>query len=176
MHRLFVAIHPPAAIRDQLRGLMHGIAGARWQSDDQLHLTLRFIGEVDRHLAEDIASALGQISIPAFEIALKSVGSFETDGKRSTLWVGIDAPQALKSLHSKIESAFRPLGLEPDHRRFLPHVTIARLNRNSGPIGDFLVQNAGLASTPFPVSHFHLIESFLSLDGARYESIARYPL
>lgn len=176
MHRLFVAIRPPAAIREQLRSLMHGIAGARWQNDGQLHLTLRFIGEVDRHLAEDIANALGQISVPAFEIALKGVGSFETDGKRSTLWIGIDAPEALKTLHDKIASTFRPLGLEPDHRRFLPHITIARLNRSSGPIADFLVQNTGLVSTPFPVSYFHLIESSLSRDGARYDSIARYPL
>ena len=176
MHRLFVAIRPPTAIREQLRGLMHGIAGARWQDDGQLHLTLRFIGEVDRHFAEDIANALGQVSVPAFEIALKGVGSFETDGKRSSLWIGIDAPEALKMLYGKIESALRPLGLEPGHRKFLPHITIARLNRSSGSIEDFMMQNAGLVSTPFPVSHIDLIESFLNRDGARYDSIARYPL
>src|SRR3546814_10296472 len=61
MHRLFVAIRPPPAIRVRLLGLMHGIAGARWQDDDQLHLTLRFVGEVDRPQADDLADALGHI-------------------------------------------------------------------------------------------------------------------
>lgn len=176
MHRLFVAIRPPRAIREQLLGLMHGIAAARWQNDDQLHLTLRFIGSVERPMAEDIATALGRLSMQPFEIALDSVGSFEKSGKLTALWAGIWAPDDLKRLRDKIESAFRALGLEPDHRTFLPHITIARLNSAAGPTEYFVQDNAGLKSAPFPVAHFDLMESFLHPDGARYESVARYPL
>ncbi|MGJ8536658.1 MAG: RNA 2',3'-cyclic phosphodiesterase [Parasphingopyxis sp.] len=176
MHRLFVAIRPPRAIREQLLDLMHGIAAARWQSDEQLHLTLRFIGSVERTMAEDIATALDHLSMQPFEIALNSVGSFEKGGKLTALWAGIWAPDDLKRLHDKIESGFRGLGLEPDHRTFLPHITIARLNSSTGPIGNFVQDNLDLTSKPFVVDHFDLIESFLGPDGARYESVARYPL
>lgn len=176
MHRLFIAIRPPRTIREELLELMQGVAAARWQNDGQLHLTLRFIGSVERPMAEDVALALSQVRVQPFEIALDGVGSFEKGGKLTTLWAGIQAPADLKRLRDKIESVFRSLGLEPDHRTFLPHITLARLNSTSGPIGDFVQHNAGLTSAPFSVAHFDLIESFLSPDGARYESIARYPL
>ncbi|RED16015.1 RNA 2',3'-cyclic phosphodiesterase [Parasphingopyxis lamellibrachiae] len=175
MHRLFVAIRPPHAIREQLLDLMHDIAAARWQSDDQLHLTLRFIGSVERPMAEDIATALGQTRVQPFEIALNGVGSFEKGGKLTALWAGIRALDDLKRLRDKMESVFRALGLEPDHRAFLPHITIARLNGSTGPIGNFMQDNLGLTSEPFVVDHFDLIESFLGPAGARYESVARYP-
>ena len=87
MHRLFVAIRPPAAIRSVLLGAMGGISGARWQSEDQLHLTLRFIGEVDRHRAGDIHAALGE-SISAVRIALNGIGHFDRRGWPDAVWRG----------------------------------------------------------------------------------------
>ena len=77
MHRLFVAIRPPTPIRERLIASMGGISGARWQSDEQLHLTLRFIGEVDRHRADDIHAALGGIHQSPFELALNGIGVFD---------------------------------------------------------------------------------------------------
>jgi 2'-5' RNA ligase len=74
MHRLFVAIELPVAVRDRLLAAMGGVSGARWQRDDQLHLTLRFIGEIDRHIAQDIAAALGGVHAAPFELALRRVG------------------------------------------------------------------------------------------------------
>lgn len=176
MHRLFVAIRPPRAIREQLLERMHGIAAARWQDDGQLHLTLRFIGGVARPLAEDIATALGHVAAPAFEIALDGVGSFEKNGRPGTIWAGIAPSEPLKRLRDKVERALQPLGVKPDHRAFLPHITIARPNSGSGPVADFMARNAGLTSARFPVAHFELFESVLGTGGARYDSIARYPL
>ena len=72
-HRLFVALRPPRPIRQQLLAAMHGISGARWQDDEQLHLTLRFIGEVDHHRAEDIAAALGSLYAPAIEARIETL-------------------------------------------------------------------------------------------------------
>ena len=77
MVRLFVALRPPPAIRDMLADAMDGVPQARWQGDDQLHLTLRFIGEVDRPVAEDIVAALGQVHAPAPTVRISGVGIFD---------------------------------------------------------------------------------------------------
>ena len=124
---------------------MGGVSGARWQSEDQLHLTLRFIGEVDRHQAADIDAALGVILHPPFEIALAGIGSFEHRGEPAALWAGVAPHEPLKTLHKKIDQAIVRTGLEPEGRAYLPHVTLARLPRGGGPVGHFLAA-AGRAS------------------------------
>jgi 2'-5' RNA ligase len=176
MHRLFVAIRPPEAIRERLLDLMEGVKGARWQDEDQLHLTLRFIGEVDRHQADDIAAALGTIRHPAFAIALSGIGSFDRRGQPVTLWAGVSPHEPLKTLHKKVDQALQRAGIEPDHRAYLPHITLARLNRAAGPIAPLLEGAGGLASRPFAVDSFRLYESRLSAQGATYTVVERYPL
>jgi 2'-5' RNA ligase len=176
MHRLFVAIPPPADIRARLLAAMGGVAGARWQDDSQLHLTLRFIGEVDRHRALDVDAALGAIRHPGFEIALAGIHGFDRKGEPRALWAGV-APQApLKALHDKVEQALARAGLAPERRAFLPHITLARLPRGAGAIGPFLAGAGGLSSPPFAVGAFALFESSLTTDGAAYSLLADYPL
>lgn len=176
MHRLFVGIRPPAAIRVQLLALMGGVPGARWQNDGQLHCTLRFIGEVDRHAAEDIAIALGGVRFPAFEIALDGVGQFDSRGRPNALWAGLRPHDALAQLHHKIDQALVRAGQEPERRAYLPHITLARMNAGAGTTDRFLEAHAGLASAPFKVEHFLLFESTLGREGAIYEAVERYPL
>ena len=176
MHRLFVGIRPPAVIRAQLLALMGGVPGARWQKDDQLHCTLRFIGEADRHVAEDIAIALGTVRFPAFEVALEGVGQFDSRGRPNALWAGLRPHDALTQLHHKIDQALVRAGQEPERRAYLPHVTLARMNAAAGPTDRFLESHAGLASAPFAVEHFLLFESTLGREGAIYEAVERYPL
>lgn len=176
MHRLFVAIRPPQTIRERLLDLMEGVKGARWQDEDQLHLTLRFIGEVDRHQADDIAAALGTIRHPGFEIALSGIGSFDRRGQPVTLWAGVSPHDQLKSLHKKVDQAVQRAGVEPDHRAYLPHISLARLNRSAGPIEPLLASAGGLSSPPFAVDSFRLYESDLSPQGAIYSVVERYPL
>lgn len=175
MHRLFVAIRPPAPVRAQLLAMMAGIAGARWQSEDQLHLTLRFIGEVERPVAEDVAAALASIHHPSFTIALEGVGSFERRGK-GALWLGATPEHDLQALHKKVDQACQRVGLAPEGRAYRPHVTIARLDRSTGPIDGF-VQAAGLAqSPPFTVESFCLYESDLTPEGPIYSVVEVYRL
>ena len=176
MHRLFVAIRPPAAIRAILLGAMGGISGARWQSEDQLHLTLRFIGEVDRHLAGDIHAALGAVHQPPFEIALSGIGAFDRRGWPDAVWAGVAPHDPLKALHKKVDSTLTRVGVAPDQRAFLPHITLARLKRSSGPVGNLLEQSGGLSSPPFTVDHLGLFESVLTPDGAVYSLLERYSL
>lgn len=163
-------------MRRQLLEAMGGVPGARWQDDDQLHLTLRFIGEVDRPQADDIANALAVVDRPSPSIALAGTGSFDRKGQVHTVWAGIAADEALKQLHDRIERALIPAGVTPDQRAFKPHITLARLNRHAGPVEPFLARIAGLTSARAKIDAFILFESRLGHEGASYEAVARYPL
>jgi 2'-5' RNA ligase len=176
MHRLFVAIRPPREIRALLLATMGGISGARWQSDDQLHLTIRFIGEVDRHLADDVLAALGAVHHPRFEIALDGLGTFERRGQPDAVWAGIAPHEPLRALHRKVDQALARVGVAPDQRTYLPHITLARLKRGAGTVGNLLEQSGGVASAPFTVDHFALFESNLTPEGALYTIVERFPL
>ena len=179
MLRLFVALRPPPAIRATLLGLAGEIPGARWQDDDQLHLTLRFIGEVDRRTAEDVADALGRIVARAPFVALAGVGRFEKRGRTDALWAGLAPHDSLQHLHRKVDQACVRAGLEPERRAYLPHVTLARLPRSASAgieIERWLRAHAGLAGEPFALPHLMLYQSTLGQEGATYEAVARWPL
>lgn len=178
MIRLFVALRPPPSIRDRLAATMDGVLGARWQDDEQLHLTLRFVGEVERHVADDVAAALGQIHAPAPMVTLDGVGRFERRGATVALWAGVGPHDALAALHRKVDQACVRAGLPPERRAYLPHITLARLARGAaGPDADrWIAAHAGLTSEPFAMPHLVLYESVLTRDGAHYEPVMRWPL
>ena len=176
MIRLFVAIRPPETIRAQLLALMGGVRGARWQSDDQLHLTLRFIGEVDRHAAEDVHAALAAVSQPRFELCLAGLGAFERRGEPTALWAGVSPQEPLKALHKKVDQAIARTGLEPERRAYTPHITLARMSRGGGPVQPLIEAAGGVSSAPFAVDQFLLYESRLTAERAVYEVVEHYPL
>jgi 2'-5' RNA ligase len=163
-------------IRAQLLACMGGIPGARWQDDDQLHLTLGFAGEVDRHIAADIAAALGSVRHPPFELAVSGIGTFDRKGRIDTLWAGVRPHDEVAALHRKVTQALVRAGLEPESRAFQPHITLARFTRGAGDLSGFATLHGGLSSEAFAVTHFGLYESTLSGEGARYELIERYAL
>lgn len=125
MLRLFVGLRPPAAIRAQLLALMGGIPGARWQDEEQLHITLRFIGDVDERAAEDAALALSSVRWPPLEAALDGVGTFDKRGRVHTVWAGLRLREGLAGLHRKIDQALVRAGQAPERRAYLPHITLA---------------------------------------------------
>lgn len=176
MHRLFVAIRPPRNIRAQLLDSMGSVHGARWQTDEQLHLTLRFIGEVDRHRAEDIAAALASIGSRGFAISLDGAGQFGRGARSGSLWIGVSPHDALLALHKKVDEACRRAGLPSEGRAYLPHITVARLSRSAGPADAFLQTASAATSAPFVVDAFCLYESRLGSEGATYEIVERYRL
>jgi RNA 2',3'-cyclic 3'-phosphodiesterase len=176
MHRLFVAIRPPEPIRDLLIDAMNDSPDFRWQEDEQLHLTLRFIGEVDRPLAEDISQVLARIRSPAFDLRISGTGRFEQRNS-GALWAAVEPKAPVAALAAKIERACQQAGLEPERRAFHPHITLARWQgRRSREVEAFLSSTRGLASEPFTVDRFFLFESRLSRHGAHYEEVASYPL
>ena len=176
MHRLFVALRPPEAIRDALIDTMENVDGARWQFDEQLHLTLRFAGEVDARTADDLANALSQVSVEPFALSIRGVGTFETKGRVTSLWAGVAPCETLAVLHRRVERACQRAGLEPVTRKFVPHVTIARVNSSTGPIEGWLAQHARLSLPTWQVGAFHLYESRLDVGGAHYEPVVVFPL
>jgi len=177
MHRLFVAIDFPTAQRDRLAGLCRGVPGARWVQPDQLHLTLRFIGEVDGPIFHDVAEALDAIHLPCFELQLKGVGHFPPGGEPRVLWAGVAPSDMLSRLRSAIERAVVEAGIAPDPRRFTSHVTLARLKAaRSGQIALYLAEHSLFASAPIPIGQFHLYSSWLGSKQALHRIEASYPL
>ncbi|WP_033074276.1 RNA 2',3'-cyclic phosphodiesterase [Sphingopyxis sp. MWB1] len=175
-HRLFVALRPPRPIRQLLIRAMHGISAARWQDDEQLHLTLRFIGEVDRHQAEDIAAALGALHAPAICARIAGVSLFERQGRPHMMWAVVEPADPIAALHRKVDQLLSRVRIAAETRAFVPHITLARLNRASGPVAAFLAQNSDLSSPAFAFEHVTLYESELGHGGSRYHPVARYPL
>src|SRR6185437_1684038 len=137
---------------------------------------LRFVGEVDRPLAEDLASALARIRAAPFELRISGVGRFEQRNS-GTLWAGVEPKAPLAALAAKGERVCQSVGLEPERRAFFPHITLARWKgRRTREVHEFLDRARGLSSEPFPVDRFILFESRLSRHGAHYEEVATYPL
>jgi len=179
MVRLFVALRPPPAIRALLADAMDGVPQARWQDDDQLHLTLRFIGEVDRPVAEDVAAALVQVHAPVPTVRISGVGVFDRRGRVDTLWAGVSPHDALAHLHRKVDQACVRAGLPPESRAYQPHVTLARLPGSAGrapEIDGWRAVHAGLSSESFAMPHLILYQSHLGHGGASYEPVMRWPL
>lgn len=175
-HRLFIAIRPPEPVRDRLVDAMEGIEGARWVDEENLHLTLRFIGEVERPAANDLAAALGTIAWPRFELRIAGVGHFTRKGQTTALWTRIPDSKPLEGLRQKIEAACEAAGLGRETRRFTPHVTLARLSRSSGPIGGWLSSFGDLQAGPWVVHDFVLYESHLGHTGSFYEPVTAFAL
>jgi len=173
MIRLFAALELPVPVRDALLAVMGGVSGARWQKDEQLHLTLRFIGEVDRHRAADITAALGAVNVQPFSLALGGVGTFDRRGRIDALWVGVQPHDAVGALARRVNAALARVGIAPETRAFQPHITVARFGNAAGSIGTFPA--APLPISPFTISGFALWESRLGHDGADYRVIERYP-
>jgi 2'-5' RNA ligase len=176
MHRLFVAIRPPEPIIDLLVDTMDDSPELRWVPDENIHMTLRFIGEVERPLADDIAAALAGIRSPPFALRLAGTGIFD-QRSGGALWAGVTPREPVAALASKIERACQSAGLEPEHRAFHPHITLARYGRQQRALAqEFLQRSRALAAPEFAVDAFTLFESRLSRHGAHYEEVASYAL
>ncbi|OGQ97535.1 MAG: 2'-5' RNA ligase [Deltaproteobacteria bacterium RIFOXYD12_FULL_57_12] len=177
MYRLFVAIDLPDDVRAGLADLCFGIPGAKWVPPEQIHLTLRFIGEVDGAIFQDISETLADLRTPGFSLRLKGVGHFPPRKPPRVLWVGVEPQPVLIQLRNKVETALIRLGLLPEGRKFAPHITLARLhNTPLNKIGNFLAGNSLFECPPFPVATFQLYSSVLTPKGAIHTIETVYPL
>ena len=126
MPRLFTGFRIPEAVEDWLSGLEMDLPGARWVDPGDYHVTIRFFGDVDGAIADDLMTGLETAIVPAFEVRLKGLGCFGGNKPR-TLVAEIEADAALAGLVRAHERIAQSAGLEPERRKYAPHVTLARL-------------------------------------------------
>jgi 2'-5' RNA ligase len=176
MPRLFTALEIPPAVGQSLSMLRGGLPGARWIDPDNYHLTLRFIGDIDDAMAREIAFLLGNVRRTEFSLHLEGLQSF--GGRRPRAVVATAAqPQQLYELQAEHERLMQRVGLEPEGRKYTPHVTLARLRDSSSrQVADYLAVRHPYRSMSFRVSRFVLYSSRASVGGGPYVVEAAYPL
>lgn len=172
-----MALDLPSSVRTRLSWMAGGLQGARWVPPENYHVTLRFIGEVPAWRAEEIDAALAGLRAPGFAIELSGVGTHAKGGKVTALWVGVARNPALEHLQAKVETALQRTGLEPERRRFVPHVTLARMDGvPEGKIAGWVQGHNLFRSEPIGVEHFALFRSRLGKQQAVYDAEVEYPL
>jgi 2'-5' RNA ligase len=175
--RLFVGLALPEEVRRRLSLLTGGVPGARWDPPENYHITLRFIGEVEMGLAEDIDAELQRIQAPAFALTLATVDHFGPGDKARVLFAGVERSEMLLRLHGKVENAVQRVGLPAEQRKFTPHVTLARL-KDTPPqrIRAFREAHNLFRAGPFAIGAFTLYSSHQGKGHAVYREEATYPL
>jgi RNA 2',3'-cyclic 3'-phosphodiesterase len=176
-YRLFLAIDPPVEIRNLIYSICRGPESVKWVKEDQIHLTVRFIGDADGHLLDDICSNLSELVSPAFTLKMRGVGHFPPHGEPKVLWAGIDDSPLLIKLYGKINKSLLDCGIERDQRKFAPHITLGR--NKGGPsqaIAEYLLRNTRFKSDLFNVNQYHLYSSRLTPKGAIHEKLASFLL
>jgi 2'-5' RNA ligase len=178
MYRLFVAVDLPETVKKSIKDICTGLPDARWVDIQQLHLTLRFIGEADERLFNAINTCLAEISETTFTLALQGVGCFPPKRPPRVLWIGIEKNETLIRLAEKTEIALvEKTGIEPEQRKFSPHITIARFRESSpAKVADYLARNSSFRTETFRVEAFHLYSSTLTPAGAQHRCEASYIL
>jgi 2'-5' RNA ligase len=177
MLRLFVAVDIPEDIRTLVCGMGATIPGSRAVPTEQLHLTLKFLGDMESGMLLDIRQALAVIAHEPFSMSLKTVGHFPPRGNPRVLWVGIHPVQEVVSLRNKVEKALSDIGIEREKRKFSPHVTLARLKDSPiQRVSQFLAGNSLFETPSFRIDEFQLYSSTLTPRGAIHTIQESFPL
>jgi RNA 2',3'-cyclic 3'-phosphodiesterase len=176
MPRLFTGLEIPADLAMDFSMLRGGLFGARWVDAENYHLTLRFIGDIDEATAREVRSNLERIRLPPFTVTIEGLGSFGGAKPRALIAKAKPAP-ALVELQAQQERLIRRLGVPPDGRKFIPHVTLARLRAAScAAVAEYLSARGGFFSRQFEATRFVLFSSRASTGGGPYIVEAAYPL
>ncbi|HCX15213.1 MAG TPA: RNA 2',3'-cyclic phosphodiesterase [Rhodospirillaceae bacterium] len=175
--RLFIGLKLPDGIKSRLKTMRGGLPGARWVKPVNMHLTLRFVGEVDTQKAEDIHRALEGIKAQPFDIEFQGLGTFGHGYKMRALWASVVPSPQLSYLQTKIESAVVRSGQLIGTRKFTPHVTVARFSYSKPDrLQSFIEGNNLFKAGPFHVGQFTLFESRLGKEAPVYIPLIDYDL
>jgi 2'-5' RNA ligase len=176
MPRLFTALEIPAPIAFSLSLLRGGLPGARWVDPENYHITLRFIGDIDHRTADEVARGLAKIDRPSFELSLEGLDAL-SGRKPHSIAACVKASPELRELQAQQERIIQRMGLEPERRRFRPHVTLARIRSVSQEdAATYLALRGDFRTAPFPVGRFVLLSSRDSKGGGPYIMEEAYPL
>ena len=177
MPRLFTGLEIPAEISAELALMRGGLAGARWIDPENYHITLRFVGDVDRGTARDIAAALGESRArPALTVTLDALTAFGGSKPRALVARVVPTPE-LTRLQAEQERLMQRVGLDPEPRKYTPHVTLARLRHASpGDVAAGLALRGLLRKLTFTAERVVLYSARDSVGGGPYVVEAAYPL
>jgi 2'-5' RNA ligase len=176
MPRIFTGLELPAEIGENLSLLRGGLPGARWIDPENYHITLRFVGDVEAGLAHDVVSVLERVARKPFELRLDGLTSFGGRKPRAVV-ASITPVPALLELQAELERLMQRVGLEPEGRKYTPHVTLARLRDSSShQVADYLSHRGSFRSVPFKVDHFVLFSARASVGGGPYVVEETFPL
>jgi len=169
MARLFVALEIPPLIKQMLESVQGGVPGARWVNSDMFHITLAFLGEVDARAEADIISALAPVTVKPFDVSFGGIDTFGDKKRIRSIHVRVKTSPELNALQHSIAHALKRLGFEPEHKRYTPHITLARLKFcDAARVGRFVEEASLLSLPPMTVRGFTLYESHLAHTGAHY--------
>ena len=176
MPRLFTAIEVPKEAALSLSMLRGGLTNARWVDPENYHITLRFIGDVDRPTAGEVSAALSRIDRASFQLRISGLGAFG-GRKPHSVHAKVEKTPALIELQAEQERALQRIGLRAEGRKFAPHVTLARLRGiSSESVANYLSLRGSFSLMPFQVSRFVLYSSRDSVGGGPYVIEEEYPL
>ena len=168
MPRLFAGLEIPEDIGHTLSSLRGGLPGARWVDPDNYHVTLRFIGDIDSVSANEIASMLFRVNRKPFEVKVQGLQSFGGRKPREVV-AAIEPSRPLIELQAELERMMQRIGLDPEGRKFTPHVTLARLHdASSQDVADYLSVRGYFPSRVFTADRFVLFSSRASTGGGPY--------
>jgi RNA 2',3'-cyclic 3'-phosphodiesterase len=176
MPRLFTGLELPDAVVGQLALMRGGVIGARWLEPADYHITLRFIGDIDARAARDIDDTLSDIRRPRAPVRFEGLSWFGGDKPRAIV-VKVKAELALMDLQAEQERRLRRIGIEPETRKYTPHVTLARLRGASQTaVAGHLALRGALVADSFAAERFVLYSAREGSGGGPYVVEAAYPL
>lgn len=177
MPRLFLGLDLPGSVDDHLELMSCGLPGARWEGRDKFHLTLLYLGEVDGRVHREVVGALGKLRAPQFDMQLRGVGVFPPSGEPRSVWAGVADADPVRALKHKVEGCLRGLEVEPDRRKFTPHVTLARLTDTPvDAVVAYVSSHVLFRSETFVVDRALLYSSVQTSRGSAYRIEAGFPL
>ena len=177
MKRIFIGLQFPRAICDELKNLRGGVISANWVAYENYHLTLRFLGECDNNLLDDVCLALSQIRTCSFALQLQGVNHFKKKGVVKSLWVGVLKNPSLTALKTEIDTMLQNINIKEERRAFYPHVTLAKLsNPRLSEVTFFEQMNNLYYSKKFPTNYITIFESYSLKGGSTYQPLIKIPL
>ena len=180
MIRLFAGLSLPEDIKEQLSTLQRGLPSALWRPTEKMHLTLRFIGNLDDQLADEVLKELRYVRFPAFHFSLKGIGYFARGDIPHHVWAGVEEDKAIRELQAKIDSAVKKAGAgQEDKFKFIPHVTLGKLfGADMNDVFKYIQANNLFHTEQFETTSFTLYQSIAreNGEGKYYKEIEEYPL
>lgn len=176
MRRVFFGLEIPAEIKDRLLQVRAEVAGATWQSVENMHLTALFLGDIDEECVLAVREVAREISMEAFELNIVGLGCFGQPHAAQHLWAAVEPEALVLSLHSALKNQVESLGLHIERRAYRPHLTLARFKHEPGSVEQVLDEYRETLFATLPVNEFVLFESEQSASGWLYTVLERYPL